>query len=75
MSLVLDQLEERTCGTKCAMRRRKKQGQRGLSIKQREPVRHGPAWQRLPREVNGSADIGAYERQFLDDEIFYGGME
>jgi len=25
--------------------------------------------------VNGSADIGAYERQFLDDEIFYGGME
>lgn len=28
-----------------------------------------------PREVNGVADIGAYERQTGDDEIFYGGME
>lgn len=28
-----------------------------------------------PREANGSADIGAYERQALDDEIFYSGME
>jgi len=25
--------------------------------------------------VNGTADIGAYERQLLDDEIFYSGME
>jgi len=27
------------------------------------------------REVNGVADIGAYERQVVDDEIFYNGME
>lgn len=27
------------------------------------------------RVVNGTADIGAYERQLVDDEIFYGGME
>jgi len=27
------------------------------------------------REVNGIADIGAYERQTVDDEIFYSGME
>jgi hypothetical protein len=25
--------------------------------------------------VNGIADIGAYERQTVDDEIFYSGME
>lgn len=27
------------------------------------------------RVVNSIADIGAYERQLVDDEIFYGGME
>ncbi len=27
------------------------------------------------RDVNGIADIGAYERQIVDDEIFYSGME
>jgi len=27
------------------------------------------------RVVNGIADIGAYERQTIDDEIFYSGME
>ena len=27
------------------------------------------------RAVNGVADIGAYERQLVDDEIFYGGFE
>jgi hypothetical protein len=27
------------------------------------------------RVVNGSADVGAYERQILDDEIFYNGLE
>ena len=27
------------------------------------------------REVGGSADVGAYERQPVDDEIFYSGME
>jgi hypothetical protein len=28
-----------------------------------------------PRKVNGIADIGAYERQLVDEEIFYSGME
>lgn len=29
----------------------------------------------FPRVVNGTADIGAYERQANDDEIFYGGFD